>query len=338
MNRALDVTTYARMIDLDPDDDFIEMRRESIKELRSRLLKRRRIPELIATVSSACEVFRDPSAISEDVRRQVEDAIKKTGASFAEKGRCFELGMYALAAINQSISSGKPVEKWEGWTIPDVLATCVWSGLSFQSHCSARGLEILRRWTIQNARDRLRATSSSASARHRVPAAAEFRGVTVGRNTYNAAVRTISELQFNAMLDNEEIDFLRWMREGRSRIYDRPIETLSDGSRAIITGVELGALTQTPPSSSHRNYLLEGLGTRDLMSLNDVLDELGTSRLRVADSVEDKTFLKKARFVFPLFSGICLGKETRPSDQLLRPLSEWAARALVEQTLLRARL
>ena len=338
MNRALEPATYARMFDPDPDEDFIVRRAEAIKDLRGRLLKRRRIPELITTVSGMCEVFLDPSAIPDSIRHQVEDVIEKNDGSFVAKDRNLEVGLCAIAAINQSIASGIEVEKWKGWSVSDVLAGCVWSALSFLPQCNGRKLDALRKWTIQNARDRLHAKSAAARQRYQVSAAKEFGGRPVDQNSYAAAVDAIKELQINAMLDKEEIELLRWVMAGKSHIYSKQLASLSSENRPVTAGVEIGGITQAPPSVSHRDYLLCGLGEREPLSLGDLLGALGEGRVRIANSFIEKSLLKEAQVVFPLLSGICCGEATSPGADLPRPLSEWGARALLEHALFRVRL
>ena len=242
MSRALDAVTYARIVDPDPDDDFIGRRKAAIGELRGRFLKKRRVSELINVVCGVCEVFSDPTAISDAIRHQVEDAIKKNDDSFVPEGRRLEIGLCAIAAINQSIASARAVPKWNGWSVSDVLAGCVWSAFSFLLNCNGRKLDALQRSTVESARNRLQETSFAARNRYRVSGVADFDSMPTNEAVHASALRTIKELRVNAMIDGEEIEFLRWVMAGKSQIHDKPFESLSAESRIVTAGFEIGAV------------------------------------------------------------------------------------------------
>ena len=334
MNRAFTATDYTRIFDPVPQDEVVAKHEEAIKELRTRLLKRRKIPELMATVSGLCEVFCDPPSVSDDVAQQVEDAIKKTDGSFLREGRSLELGVCAIAAANQSVASGREAENWEGWSVSDVVAGCVWSAVSFLPNCNGRKLEALRRWTIELARRRFWATGSAARGRYEVAPAKEFGRVSPSRDAYAAAVGAIRQLEINAILDKEEKDVLRWMMNGMSGIHDKPLQSLSSESRAITAGVEIGAFTPVPPTLFHRSHLLCGLEEKEPLSLAELLGKLGDECVQIAESLIDKSVFRKAPLVFPLMSAICSRDSTGPGADLARPLSEWGSRALLERVLL----
>ena len=338
MNRAFGVADCVRIFDPAPEDEFVVEREKAIREFRSRLLKRRSVPELMVTLNGLCEVFCDPSSIPGDVAGQVEDAFRKIDGSFTRDERNLELGVCGIAAVNQSITSSKGTENWEGWNISDVLAGCVWSALSFLPICQERKLNALRRSTIGIARHRFCATGSAARVRYDVSAANGLARVSANRDAYTAAVRATRELQINAILDKEEIDVLRWVLDGMSRIHHKPLRLLSSESRAITAGVEIGALTQVPPTQFHRSHLLFGVSENVSLPLAELLETLGDKRVEIAKSLIDKSTFRKSPLVFPLLSAICSGDATGPGADLSRPLSEWGYRALLERVLVDIRL
>ena len=155
---------YVRIVDPVPQDAFVADRDLVIREFRSRLAKRRRVPELMVMLNGLFRLFYDPLSIPDSVARQIEDVFRKIDRSFVRDGRKLELGICGIAAVNRSILSGKETKNWDGWNIADVLAGCVWSGLSFLHSCQGMRLEALRRSTIGIARDRFCATGSGAAS------------------------------------------------------------------------------------------------------------------------------------------------------------------------------
>ena len=333
MNRTFRTTDYVRIFDPLPQHEFVVEHEQMIKELRTRLLKRRSIPELMIALSGLCELFCDPWSIPGDVARQFEDAFRKIDASFLRDGRDFELGVCAIAAVNQSIASGREIKSWEGWSVSDVLAGCVWSALSFLPICHGTKLEALRRFTIGIARHRVWTTSSAARVRNDVSAAKELGRLGAGRDAYTAAVRAVRELELNAIVDKDEISVLRWVLEGVSGIHNKPLESLSSECRAITAGVEIGALSQVSPTRFHRSHLLCGIVDSDPLPLTDLLVRLGEERGQIAVSLVDNPVFQRAPLLFPLLSAICSGDASGPGADLARPLSEWGSRALLERVL-----
>ena len=332
----MDIAKCVRIFEPDPDEDFITERRAAIKELGTRLSRRRNISDLIAIGNGIYGVFRDPSSIPDTLATQIEDAIKKKNASFVRDGHDLELGVCTTAAVVQSISSSKNIGK--GWSALDVLAAALWSALSFLPTCNAPKLEALRKPAVDAARARILRTSSAARTRHDVPAPEAFDGKEPNQEDFADAVQTIKGLQINAALDREEISVLRWVLDSVSEIFDQPLQSLSPEARAVTAGVEIGALMQAAPTQSHRNYALLDLEEKDPLSLPKLLVALGEDRVKIAASFKDEALIDEAPLVFPLLSAVLSGQAIGPGADLPRSLSEWGARALLERALLRVRL
>ena len=328
-----DTEMYVLIFDPDPSDDFIIGRGNAIRELRSRLLKRRNLKDLILTVSGVCEAFCDPFSMPDTIVRDVQLAIERTEGTVLPGSRRLELGVCAVAAVIQSMASERPPVTADRWSVPDVIAGCAWSGLSFLPNCSAPKIEVLRRHAIHTARDRICTTGPAARVRHDVSSTNMFKGMSPSRNAYASAVRSIADLQINATLDREEIDVLRWVTNRVSVVHGKKLTSLSLESRVITSGLELGAITRVPPVQAHRNQLSCHSGQGDPLSLTELLERLGDDRIKIAQSLSGSSLLKKASVVFPLLSSICSGQASGPGSALRRPLEEWGVRALFEQSL-----
>lgn len=333
MSSPFGTPDYIRIVDPVPQDELVANHDLVIREFRTRLLKRRRVPELMVTLNGLFGLFYDSSSIPDNVARQIEDAFRKIDGSFARDGRNLELGVCGLAAVNRSILSGKETANRDGWNVPDVIAGCVWSALSFLPSCQGKRLEALRRCTIGIARHRFCATGSAARIRHKVAGKEEIGLGLRNRNGATAAARAIRQLESNATFDREENDVLRWVLDGRSRIHGRPLRELAAECRAITTGVEIGTLLRMAPTQFHRDLLSCGGADGVSLSLTGLLERIENEMVPIADSLIDRSVIRRAPLVFPLLSAICSGDATGPAAHVRRTLYEWRTRALIERVL-----
>ena len=330
----MDIAKCVRIFEPEPDDDFVVKREAAITELRTQFLKKRNVSDLMGIGSGICEVFRDSPSIPDVLADQVEAAIKKQSASFVRDGRDLEMGVCAAAAVVQAISaSGKARTVW---SIADVLAAALWSALSFMSTRNTPKLAEFRLLAVDAARNRILNTSLETRARDKVPELGAFGGEQTTPEAFASAVKpTIDALRINAALDREEIDLLWWVLGGVSEIFDRPLQSLSPETRAITTGVEIGALMRALPTQSHRNLALRDLKETDPLPLPKLLEALGEDGVKIAASFKDEALINEAPLVFPLLSAIRSGDGTGPGADSPRSLSEWGARALLERAVLR---
>ena len=318
----------------DPDDDFINKREEAIKILRTGLVKKRTVDSIMGLASGVCEVFRDSPSLPDALATQIESAIKKQSPSFMRDDRDLEMGVCAAVAVVQTVNSGRTMG--DGWYVSDVLAVALWSALSFLPACNAPKLEEFRRLAVDAARDHILKTSLQKRHRREVPDFGPLGGVGVTPQTFVAATTpTIDALRLNAALDREEIDLLWWVLGSASNIFRQPLQSLSPATRAVVTGVEMGALMRALPTQSHRNLALRGIEEADPLSLPDLLTALGEERLVIAASFNEESLIGHAPLVFPLLAAISSGEGIGLGADLPRSLAEWAARALLERAVFR---
>ena len=329
----MDIAKCVRIFEPEPDDDFVLKRVAVIKDLRTRFLKTRTISKLMAIGSGVCEVFRDSPSLPDALATQVEVAIKKKSPSFVQDDHDLEMGVCAAMAVVESFnSSGKARD---GFLASDVLAVALWSAVSFLPPSCKPKLEEFRRQAIEAARNRILKTSLKTRDRHDVPEFGVFDEEETTCEAFKQAITpTVDALRTNAALDREEIDILWWVLGGTSKIFERPLLSLSPEARAVTTGVEIGELMRALPTQSHRNLALRGLDETVMHSLSSLLQALGEDRFAVAASFKDEPLIDDAPLVFPLLSAICSGKGTGLGADLSRSLPEWCARALLERAVL----
>lgn len=329
----MDVAKYVRIFEQDPDDDYVTKREVAIKDLKNQLIKSKNVAEIMAIGAGICTVFSDTPALPDDLAVQIETAIKKQSPAFVGEERALEMGVCGALAVVEVINSN--VKSVDDWTIPDVLAATVWSALSYLPPSNAPRIETLRLETIQAARDRILKFGIESRNRRHVPPLGTFGATSISQEEFAAATSgTIDALRLNASLDREEIELLWWVLSGSSDIFEGPLHSLSDATKAITIGVEIGAKMHFLPTQSHRNLAFRGVDSDLKFSLHELIAELGDDCRKIADSVEDN-LLEKAPYAFPLLSALVSGAAEGEKSGTQRPLTEWAARALLERAVLR---
>ena len=132
------IAKYVRIFEPDPQDDFIKTREKAINALRTRLLRKRNLSELIATGSGICEGFFGQFSIPDGLIKQIEGELKKYNGSFVGTDRDLELTVCATASVIKSIISNTNATIWNGWSVSDTLAASVWSGSVSCLHATHR--------------------------------------------------------------------------------------------------------------------------------------------------------------------------------------------------------
>ena len=239
-----------------------------------------------------------------------------------------------MVAVVHAIEGGGRVS--EGWAAADALATALWSGASFLPANPDPKLEELRSQAIAAAQQRILESSVDTRNRHKVPDFGQIGGETLDAAAFRAATAgTIDALRYNAALDREELDILWCVLAATSTVLEKPLASLSPASRAIATGIELGALLRGLPGQSHRNLSVRSVEEAEPLSLGGVVDALGDDRPALAASFGSEPLVDNAASVFPLLNAIRAGSGASAGAEVRRPLREWCARALLERAVLR---
>ena len=330
----MDVARFVRIFEPDPSDDFVAKRTAAIKDLRTRLLRKKNDGALMSLASEVLGVFRDPPVIPNGHVAAIEASIKKHSQSFVRDDRDLEMSVCMMIAVVNAIQAGGKVS--EGWATADVLATALWSGASFLPANPDPKLEEFRSQAIGAARQRILASCLETRNRHKVPEFGHFGDESLDTETFEAATAgTIDALRYNSALDREELDILWWVLAASSIVFEKPLASLSPTTRAITTGIELGTLLRGLPGQSHRNLSLRNLEEAEMLSLAGVVDALGDDRMALAASFESEALVGDAASVFPLLNAIRVGSSDLSGAEVPRSLGEWCARALLERAVLR---
>lgn len=327
---------HMRISTLSPTDDEVDSRREACAALASAWSKTKGTSSAIdraQQVATALWCDLPPPSLA----AEVEAAVQVNSSSFLASDRPFEVGICAAVAVSGMLDNKINVD---GFSQTDLLATALWSALSFQPPVQNAKREAMRVEILEGVRARAMELSELSRARTMVDDFGAFAVVDgdeakTTSNFKKATGDTIKALRRNAALDREEIDFLWWTLVARSRVLKKPLQSLDAPVRAVVAGIEAAQYLRRLPCEVHRELVLRGLDANPSLNLNGLIAALGESREKLAASFADTGDVADRPLVFPLLNAIATGIHDADGASIERPSEEWGARALLEAGLLR---
>jgi hypothetical protein len=164
-----------------------------------------------------------------------------------------------------------------------------------------------------------------------VAAADPFDAANVAKSVNSGLRVAFNALRTNAAIDREEIDLLWWVLSDWSTLLDRRYSGMTNPvTAALSSGIEAGRMLRRFPADAHRNLVLRHVKQGALISLADMIVSLGDDRILLANAFSGQTIIAACPAVFPLLGALISGSATHIRAKQKRPVSEWAARALLE--------
>jgi len=334
------IATHIRIFDAEPTDDLVTKRTVAIGQISEALKKQTSVDELLQTANDLARAVEHKGVFSETLGKEIEEAIAKSAVSFvAEKNgtqmvTCGMLG--ALQAIDANPGNSSNL------LISDVLALGLWSALGFQKPSTNAKLEALRTELLNKAHGVVLKRASLSRKRMDVPDmkfAAPADGsepVSVDTSFADATRATVEALRANAAVDREELDLLWWVLSDRSELLKRHLSTEKNSTtRAIASGIEAGHLLRRMPSEAHLHLVLRNVGADDATSsLTDVIKAVADDRQALVAPYGGQQIVLACPAVFPLLNGLRNGTSSDGHAKQKRSLEDWAARALLESSIL----
>ncbi|WP_153015223.1 GTPase-associated system all-helical protein GASH [Pseudomonas syringae] len=291
--------------------------------------------ELAATIARAFE----RGVLDDELSIVVEKAIVASGSdAFVREGNDLQITVVAVAAALDLVRKSSIED--DGWGAVDAFAAASWSALSFQHAVEKENLEVLRIELLKATQDRTSEVAEKSRLRTVVPevgllsipdnAPTGARAKTAFRTAVEPLVKALRE---NAELDREEIDFLWWRLGDWSAILGKPFSTLSDINRAIVAGLECGALLKRVPSSGHRNVVLQGISGGNSFTLEQLVEQLQPEKVKLLKSFDEADFSSLSE-VFPLLHSIATDNVSANGSEIARSTRDWGSRALLEASVL----
>lgn len=333
-----DIATHIRIFDAQPTDDLVEKRISTIDDLSERFAKRKTFATILQLASDLSAAVSRKGVMSTELINEVEIAIKEYSPSFVQTGNELQMLVCALLATLKYLETATPSKR--RMNPADILAAGLWSALSFQPCRTEAKLEALRKELLS--RSQLMITTTSFSARHRsevpdftfnVPEEVDWQ--TYANAQTKGYSKTIKALRENSALDREELDLLWWVLSDWSSILNETLSVSPVEVAAIVRGIEVACMLRRLPGDAHKHLVLKGIVEGDSLTLKNLVKTLADTRMKLVSSFQDNPLVEACPAVFPLLSVLVSGKTTGvPSANAARTLHEWAARALLERSIL----
>lgn len=332
-----DYAVHIRIFDPEPTDDLVNKRATAIKEVAGRLTKGLPVIETFRTANDLATALADKGKLSTDLADVIEGAIKKQSTAFVRAGQ--EIQMQVCAALSAIAALEKSNPSAGDLLTADVLASALWSAISFQPPRKEPKVEALRSELLAIAHGFVMKTG--ASARHRKPIP-EFKvelkegldSTAVAAAIKAGAAATISALRHNSAVDREELDLLWWVQADWSDLLQRRYTGAPPLAAAVSAGLEAGRLLRRMPSDAHLRLVLRHVVDGEPLSLPDLLAQLGDDRDKLAAAFAGSDAMKACPAVFPLLSALAGAAPLGSGSKIARSPRDWAARALLESAIL----
>ena len=231
----------------------------------------------------------------------------------------------ALHLLNNRRLKGANAEKRE------TLAIALWAALSGQTPLLEPRLEELRIDLLDTAQ--YVALDMAGRLRQRRSDVVRLGSGTPAPGGGGPAVagQTIAALRWNSILDQEEIDLLRWMLTDESRVLQRPFGELKvPETLAVTLGLELGGLLRWFPTLEHYIFVAQDCSRNRSVGVQGLLEGLGKDRDRLAALYRDDPVVQACPAVFPFLTALSGGCVEGSNVYAARPLVDWCGRALLE--------
>lgn len=334
----INLALHLRITGMQVLDGDVDSRKAAATDLRAKWLKENVINTIFkraSEIAASLGTEGDPPA---DLAAEVEKAVQNHASAFLSNERPLEVGICAAAAIDALLEGTKRDN--EGWTVVDILATALWSAMSFQAPLKDAKREGLRTDVLQMVQQRSMEAAEESRKRTEIADFGDFTVVAGEEAKTLAAFKkatgsTIKNLRRNAALDREELDFMWWTLVARSRLLDRPLKRLAEPVRLVVAGIEAADYLRRLPCVAHCNLVLRHMDEDAEVTLTELLASLGADATAIRNALYDhEATILAAPGVFPLLSALLAAKTHVPDGDGARLSSVWGARALLETSLL----
>lgn len=334
-----DVAKYIRIFNSNPDDDYVSKRVSAINAIETSIKKKTSVTDILSFADNLLQALDVPLASSQAINNVAVAALKKSSTSFVSDEEQLQLLSCTLLATLQFL------EKAKGYNnVPSpvfILAIALWSGLSFQKPIlDKEKLEALRSEILLVASDIVENISIISRDRKEtsllkplvVPATTTIATfATTVEETYGTM---LNAMRVNAYLDREEIDILWWVLGGWSETCKIQISSLNTVQKALVSSYEIGGLLKRFPAKAHTHLSCRGTQHSDQYSAVEIVDEMGDISPLIVNNMTSKDTIKNCSKIFVISNLLQGGQDDNSLAEQKRPISEWAARMLLELSLL----
>jgi hypothetical protein len=334
----MDIAQHIRIFDKMPTDELVEKRTTAINSLAEKYQEVSTVGDLFQLAADFTKGVAKGGGLPEPRIAEIEAAIRETSGSFVRQGQELQVLTCGLLAILKLLAEAKPTSG--EWTRRDVLALGLWSGLGFQVPRTEERLEGLRSELLVAARNLALGSTANARKRQQVPAVTlkmpeAYDATNIGNAIQNGAAGAIDALRTNAALDREEIDLLWWVLSGWSKSAEKMFSNMSEPAAVVVAGLEAGSIVRRIPGEAHKHLILRLLTQDKTISMQEILESVKEEREKIATLFANNPLLAGRESLFPLVSAFVAWKAGgKGAAARALELSDWAARALLESSIL----
>lgn len=331
------IAVHMRISGISVTDDDVISRRTAATSLATSWGEERATHNIVSKAAQIAEALGGDHFPPSDLGDEVQLALQKQSPSFLYEERPLDVSVCAGMAM---VSILKNRQTSNGWTIPAVYATALWSALAYQPVLNTERRENLRREVLNVAASCVVEVAEKGRERKDIPDPSEVEIIIeeaeeaeeaeeVIHNLKEAMDRTVEALRSNAALDREELDFLWWAQLSRSRILNKQLSSINEPTRIVAAGIEGARLLRRLPCEVHREIVLRTLSQDPELNLAEVLAAIGDDREALIESDIESTIATHPS-VFPLLRALKTGEADGSGATIKRHVSEWGERALLE--------
>jgi len=330
------IAAHMRISGVTVTDSDVQSRQAAAESLAANWSKERNTTNIVSKAAEVATALGRDGVPPQTLGNEVQGMIQEEAPSFLFEERLLDVGICAGMAM-VSILDTTPSQ--HGWTTTDVYALALWSALSYQPVLDTPRREALRLEVLNAAVDFSDLSASMARERNNVPDPSDLNvsideDDVVTTNYLDSISKTVEALRRNAVLDREELDFLWWVQLGRSRLLKKQLSEIAEPTRIVAAGIEGAKVLRRPPYEVHRELVLRTLDQDPKLDLTELLEVIGQDRTTLSSEII-KTHVTAHPTVFPLLHALTTGEVDHYGASIKRSVSEWGARALLENSFAR---
>lgn len=324
---------YALIFQTGTSDEWVEKRIKAVADMKG-WFEKLTPGGAIINASAIATSIASGEALIDEIAIVGEGMIREYASSFVRSVDEGELQIKVMMAA-AAVDFIRETPYGDGWTTADALAAAFWSALWYQRRVEQVKVEKLRQDLLVASRTRVLKVADTARKRRPIPPIGQVNvdqssasGGKVNAAFSRAVEPMVTAMRDNAALDREELEFMWWLLSDRSDILGEPLAGLPGSVRAVSAALDAAAKLRRLPADAHRNIVLRNVADGDLLSLTELIAELGDRRPKLATGLG--VLMGEAPAVFPLITAISTGKSDGPLAGGKLAASEWGARALLE--------
>ena len=333
-----EVAKYIKIFNPSPDDTYVSKRVTAINSIETVIKKKTSNNDIVGFANDLIIALEKPDQVNSAINDVAITALKKSSTSFVPDEEQLQLLTCTLIATLQFLEKAKG---YRHTASPEfVLAVALWSGLSFQKPiANMERLEALRFELLNAAAKMVEDVSLTSRDRKKtelrkpltVPSANTFASfIPTVESTYG---NLVDAMRTNAHLDREEIDILWWVIGGWSNSCKVQMSTLNPVQTAIIAAYEIGGLLKRFPANAHTHLSCRGIQHTEEYTAIEILEKMDSILSTIIEDINPKHEIKNYSRVFVVCNLLIEGGYPSGTEDK-RPISEWAARMLLELSLL----